>query len=266
MARMPFSSANPGVPPSRTMPCGALVVLLLATAGCAPRQPTGVERTLVYCTPASKPYARCIADALTTVTGPEAILAPMRTQDMLSALAGTQSGDLVVSLRDGTVKALDDLGLVRNWSAVGRVSLSAVSRTERTLSDIRQPGIRVGCGKPNGALAAALDQLLTPSERALVANNVAYRSDRCSELMRLVRLDALDAAFIWSRPSLPEGLCRVGIPVERQVTCDVLVGVLSCSRKPARALRRLQSAWCGKPYGMRLADLGVARQRTGNNP
>lgn len=260
------SNRPPSARPADRFLSAVLLVVLVTTAGCTRQQAAPSKQVLVYCTPDVKPYARCIADALREVTGADPVLASVRPRDLVSALAATRAGDFVVCLQGSVPSALDERQFVSRWHQAGHVSLGLISRTECSLADLCQPGVRIGWGTPGGTLEAAISQSLSPSERQTMEANIVYRSERCAELIRLVRLGALDAAFIWAPDTPPADLHAIRIPPERGATRDLLVGTLSCSRQPGPLLERVRSAWSTGVYAARLAGLGLVLHEVGGRP
>jgi hypothetical protein len=66
--------------------------------------------------------------------------------------------------------------------------------------------------------------------RPPIEANITHRSERGEELVRLLRLGALDAAFLWSTPPPPAGLHVVLLPAAAGGEVTLTLAGLTCSR------------------------------------
>lgn len=237
--------------PSRTMAtilsASSVGLLCLLLAACRPSAVRSVGPVLVYCTPDAVPFARIIQQGEQR----QIVLAPMAPADILAALDGTRAGDFVVSVGGGLEQKLRAQELVRLSPAAQPLGVCIVSRTPLVLADLGVPGRRLGSGKSGDALDQAVSEGLPEVLRASIASNVCHRSARPDELVRLVRLGSLDAAFVWDRPPTP-GLKSLPL-VGEAAGASLRIVALACSRLPAAEARAMLERWRGPATAQMLA-------------
>ena len=232
------------------------MVVLLCTPGCSPPGAHGGDSLLLYCTPSAKRYAAELARTAEAACGRAVILAPLRRHDLLTAVSGTRAGDFVLTLDASLGADLAGLGLAGRVQELGNLSLCAVTAGGESLKDLCEPGVRLGSGSPKGVLGRACAAALPSPLREAVDVNARHRSERCDELVRLIRLGALDAAVVWETPSLPEGLRSLAIP--GTASAGRLYAIrLTCSRHTPERLSRVGDAWSGDAGRTALRGLGV---------
>ena len=235
------------------------VLTLLASGGCRRSGGARSESLLVYCTPPTKLYAAALVHLAEEATGRPVILAPLRKGDLLSAVSGTRAGDFVLTLDQTLAAELVDLGLGEEPHDLGHVALCAVTSEATSLAELSRPGVRLGSGSPSGPLGRAAATALPADLRQAVDANVRHRSEHSGELIRLVRLGALDGALVWAALPAPQGLRSLAVPGAGSAG-RLRVVQLTCSRQPARRLAAVHSAWSGNAGQRTLQSLGVRPQ------
>ena len=218
-------------------------MLSLLVGSCGRQTDAETDTILVYCTPDAVPYAR-ILKRLAKQNGEQRqiTLAPMRSGDILTAVDGTRAGDFVIAVGGGMEEKLQKLELVRMPSVSHALGVCLVSTEAAKLADMGLPGKRLGSGKPGTALARAVDQALPEALRSAISANVVHHSARSDELVRLVGLGSLDAAFVWSSPPPAPDLSTLHLP--RQADFRPLrIVALSCSRLPTADTKAMLDLW-----------------------
>lgn len=214
------------------------------------------EPLLVYCTPPAKRYAAALARAVEAACGCPVIVAPLTRQDLLTAVTSRRAGDFVVTLDAGLEAELAGLRLVKGVQELGELALCAVTAGAEPFEDLWVPGNRLGMGSPKGVLGRATAKALPAPLRDAAAARVRHRSERCDELVRMVRLGALDTALVWEPCSLPEGLRSLAVPGAASAG-RVYAIQLSCSRQSADRLSGVRAAWSGAMGKAELRGQGV---------
>jgi len=216
-----------------------MALSLMAALGCRREARPEPTKLLVYCTQPAKPYGKEVVGTLAEASGLEVILAPVSGKDMLTALDGTHAGDFAVVLSKALQAELAERRLSTGATILRQVTVCMVSREPLQLEDLARNGMRLGSGRPKGPLGDAVAAALPEALRQDLDANTVHRSESSEELLRLLKLGALDAVFVWNHPAPPTGL-------QKQVLqgagahCDVTLVGLGCSRlKPAMQQRLL---------------------------
>jgi hypothetical protein len=174
-------------------------------------------------------HAKILKQVLEAQGGRQVVVAPMTGADIVAALEGLKAGDVAVIAGSRLRDRLLERKLVRGEPVSYPLNVCAVALRPLELADLGQPGLRLGGGAKDGDLAAAVERVLPMDLRPLVEANTRQRGERSEELVRLLRLGALDAAFVWDTPAPAADLQRVRLPPDPS-PCPLLIVALSCSR------------------------------------
>ncbi len=227
----------------------------LILVGCGRGERSPESSVLVYCTPGSKVYAAAVRAHLSRAGAGEVILAPLGARDLVTALSGTRAGDLVVCLGERLPGELAGLGFVRDRFEIGRLTPCLVSTRPIPLERTVEKDMRLGFGKADSPLERSSRAALSPGLADGVEAHIGQRSVRPSELVRLLRLEALDAVFVWDNPALTRGLERTVLPG----SCPLVAIQLSCSEKPTALLDAVREIWADTEAAEHLRAIGVKR-------
>jgi len=228
---------------ARTLSISLAGLLCLLAASCSRQAEAETDSILVYCTPDAVPYARMLK-RLAEEGGEQRqiTLAPMRPGDVLAAVEGTRAGDFVVCIGRGLEGKLAKRDLVRMPPVTHGLGVCLVSAKAMEVADLGLSDTRLGSGKPGGPLADAADQAVPQALRAAVSANIVHRSARSDQLVRLVKLGSLDAAFVWSSP--PPASDLPTLPLPRQAGSRPLrIVALSCSRLAEAQTKAMLDVW-----------------------
>lgn len=220
----------------------ALAFLWCVGFGCGRDGPQARRRVLLYCASSAKPYAAILKSALESELGHEVVLAPLSPRDLLSATAGTNAGDFAVFAGPALRDTLSEREQVRQEQVLWTLKARAVAVRPFVLADLTQPGKRLGSGKTTGALGGCVSAALPKELRAAVAANVVYRSERPAQLLRMLRLGGLDAAFVWDLPPPPAALHVLPLSGDAS-RCPVFAVTLTSSRLSATEIAAVQEVW-----------------------
>lgn len=214
-----------------TAAAGACLAAALGVvaSGCGRAAERGPRPVLLYCTSAVEAQAKVLKQVLESGGFRQVVLAPLTGADMVTALEGLQAGDLAVVAGTPMYERLAERKLTRGEPVTHPLAVCAVAVRTLELADLGKPGMRLGNGAKDGDRAAAVERALPPELRPLVAANTRQRSERGDELVRLLRLGALDAALVWDTPPPAADLQRLPLP-EDPSPCPLLIVALSCSR------------------------------------
>lgn len=216
-------------------------LLLLGAMGCRPAAPDGPQPVLVYCTLSGELQARVLKRILEERGGRTVVLAPLTGQDMLAAIEGTKAGDFAVFPEPPVLAELTARGLLRGEPLRLDLRFLAIAKGPFTLADLATPGKRLGGLRAASPLDQALRQAIPASLWPQIESNIRQRSDRAGELEQLVRLGALDAAFVWASPLAAD---LVVVPVGGDMACcPLLIAPLSCSRLGEAQARDILQIW-----------------------
>ena len=219
------------------------LLLLLGASGCGRRSAS--QPVFVYCTPGMQPYAALLAGLLhDQVGGGPATVAPLREDDLLTAVTGLKAGDLVICAEGALPDALAARGLARRRYTIGALRLTALARDATTVEDLCRPGVRVGSGTPKGPLGEQVRSCLPATLRDRIEANTIYRSEVSGELLRLLGQGAIAAAFVWAPAKSPAGCRELDLGTAATRPCCPLVAVeLTYSRQAADVLDRVRALW-----------------------
>jgi hypothetical protein len=205
------------------------VLLWAMVAGCGPAGGRTPRPVLLYCTPSAEAHAKALKQVLEQSGARQAVLAPMGGEDIVAALEGLKAGDFAVLTGSRLCGRLAERSLTRGEPVTYPLAVCAVALRSLELADLGKPGLRLGNGAKDGDREAAVARALPPDLRPLVAANTQQRSEKSDELLRLVRLGALDAAFVWDTPPPSTDLHILRLPPDPS-PCPLLIVALSCSR------------------------------------
>jgi hypothetical protein len=212
---------------------------------------------LLYCTPDALPHAKLLKQLSEkhgmkrTIT-----LAPMRPTDILAALDGIKTGDFVLCVGNGLKQKLAAASLLRGTPAVQALGVCLVSRTPVQLAAAGLAGKCLGMGKPESALAQTTERALPESLRGTVSRNTTHRDNRSDALVRLVRLDTLDAAFVWDTPPPAPDLTTLLLP-RKLASCPLNLMALSCSKLRTVEQQALLRLWQSREMADALSGGGT---------
>lgn len=230
-------------------------------AGCGPAAKPAPRPLLLYCTPSVEAHGKVLKGVLERGGGRQVLVAPMTGDDIVAALQGLKAGDLAVVAGSGVCTRLHEGGLVRGEPVVYPLTPCAVAAKPLELADLGRPGMRLGGCAKGGDRAAAVERALPAELRPLVEANTVQRGERGEELVRLVRLGALDAAFVWDTPPPAAGLHLVRLPPD-PAPCPLLVIALRCSRLSAEDSAALLTELRGEPVARALQGECSAKEAT----
>jgi hypothetical protein len=215
----------------------------------------------VYCTPAAEAHAKILRCVLEASGDRTVVIAPMTCDSLLAALEGTRAGDAVVFAGDELQAALDSRGLVRGEPIAFPLAVCAVGLAPFDLAALATPGKRLGGCSPDRPLGAAVRAALPEDLRSGIEANLTHRSERGDELVRLLRLGALDAAFLWATPPPPAVLHVVRLPEAGRAACITITG-LSCSRLTDLEWSQVIAVWRSETTQRALDGEPVPTART----
>ena len=240
---------------------GAMAGLLWAmVAGCGPAAAPAPRALLLYCTPAVEAQARILKRVIEQDGVWQVVLAPMTGADLMSALEGLKTGDFAVFAGSRLRDQLAERKLLRGEPVGYPLSVGAVAARPLELADLGKPGLRLGGGGKDGDLTAAVGRVLPADLGRLVEANTRQRSERSEELLRLVRLGALDAAFVWDTPP-PTDLRRLRLPPD-PLPCSLQLVALSCSRLSQADSAALLATLRDEPVRRALRGEGKRQEAT----
>lgn len=222
-------------------------MLCLAVGGCRPAgqasAPTRPAPPLfVYCTPTAEAHAKILRCVVEAKLGRPVVIAPMGPESLLAALDGTHAGDVAVFAAGELEAGLQSRGLVRGEPIAFPLAVCAAGKAPFELAELAKPGMRLGGCKPDLPLGAAVRAALPPDLAKAIEANITHRSDRGEELVRLLRLGALDAVFLWATPPPPAALHVVRLDAAVPGAALVVAG-LSCSRLDEDDWAAVLAAW-----------------------
>ncbi|MBT7059981.1 MAG: hypothetical protein HN976_33095 [Lentisphaerae bacterium] len=215
-------------------PTVLLVAVLLS--GCGGRAPAPTADVLIYCPATLKALAQRVSGRLAAGSDVNVRLAPVRPSHVVSTVMGLRKGDFVVCTEGRISTALTEAGLVKRSYDVGRLELGVVARAETSLAALTADGAALGAGAREGSLGQALSRAIPAALRDPITANLRHRTERSGELVRLVGLGSLDAAFVWNTTDLPPGVAYYSVPELQSAGCPLLLLQLTCSQQPERTL------------------------------
>lgn len=222
-----------------------MVAVVLAATGCskAPRGNTS-GAVLLYCADTVRLQANALRQRAEAAGHGQVIVAPLAPGDLIGAIEGTQAGDFVLFAGDALRRDLAQRRLSpADAVPMGFLGILLVAARPMQLEDLRQPGLRLGCGTSSGLLGRLTEEALPTALRQAIETNVVHRSERADELLRLLRLGALDAVFVWDSAALPgDGLHRLPL-TQGSAQCPVWLAPLSASRLRADRRQALLNLW-----------------------
>jgi len=208
-----------------------VLLLCLGLAGCGPagKAPAATVPLFVYCTPTAEAHAKILRCVVEARLQRSVVLAPMARDSLLAALDGTHAGDAVVFAAGELEPGLHSRGLVRGEPIALPLAVCAVASAPFELADLAKPGKRLGGCKADLPLGMAVRAALPAELGPAIEANIRHRSERGDELLRLLRLGALDAVFLWATPPPPAALRVVRLP-EAGPGASLVIAGLACSR------------------------------------
>jgi len=179
------------------------LLILIPLGGCA----NGGQKTITaFCGSASKPATEEAAKVFEERTGIKVYLNFSGSGTVLSQMKLSRSGDLYIpGSPDYMVKAEQD-GVVEPESVeIISYLIPAIlvphgnPKNIQTLSDLAQPGIKVGIGNPEAVCVGLYAYEILEHNNLLeeVGRNIITHAESCSKTASLVALKAVDAILGW---------------------------------------------------------------------
>jgi molybdate transport system substrate-binding protein len=195
---------------------------------------------------------------------------------LLATLNSTRRGDLYIPGESFYVDLARDRGFVADQRPIIYflpviIVQDGNPKGIRRLQDLTRPGLRVAIGDPEALAVGPVTQriLRRAGIRDAVERNVHMKAGCIPELANAVSMRAADAAIVWDAVAAQHARHVDVVPIEPQhnEAAEVLVASLTCSKRPAEALKLMEfiaseeaAALCHKhgfrterPDGVRLA-------------
>lgn len=226
---------------------GLAVVIGLACAVLAFRQPRKSEGLFLYCGAGIRPAADDIKGRYEAETGIPVQITYAGSGCLLSMLTFAKSGDLYMPgeqyYTDQARQAghLTDEKIAAYFSAVVMVQKDNPKGIE-SLADLAREDVRVGIGHPDSVACGLIAKKILENAAVWEDVNTNIDAQGCyggtaMELSNALVLNALDAAINWDAMAYPvrDKVEIMAIPREQNVEVPIPIGLLTFSKQPKAA-------------------------------
>src|SRR5262245_16218729 len=226
----------------------ALLAVLLAWlnwGSTAPGPDPNAGPLIVHCAASQRPPLEDIVKDYQRETGQAVELRFGNSQQVLSQLQITGSGDLFLPADEVYIDQAREKGLIAEVFPLARITAVLVLRPGfdkdiTTWDDLVGGSIKVAQANPDGAAIGKLtrEKLLTTGHWDALKERTTVFSGTVTEVANAVKLGNPDAGIVWDAVAaqFPE-LKVVHLPELDRVTARVLIGVVKSSPQPTEPLR-----------------------------
>lgn len=229
----------------------ALIVLAWMLVDIA--EPVGVDakqgnqRLFVYCAAGTRPAIEAIVNQYSDEFGVRIEIQYQGSNTLLSQIEVARSGDIYIAADQSYIDKAIERGLVQESMSIARQRpVIAIPKQNpkgiRTIDDLLRSDVTVCLGNPDQAAVGKITRRLLTASGQWDALAARVRADgvfkpTVPEAANAVKLGSVDAAILWDATlvNYPD-LTGLRVPELDAGTADIMVGVLTSSEAPTRAL------------------------------